>query len=158
VRIAVELDADAARIAAVLEALGYTVVRDLEPAGRLDWAVSKIARDYKLAARDRDVLALMLAGKANPVIADELGLSRATVKWHRHVIFTKTATETTEALLRLALQLPDLAVEPKTTLEIDPSSDPAVCAALGLAHPGNAQQLTDLDRRSVAVVPSKSWF
>lgn len=108
VRIQVEHDDDAARVSAVLEALGYDVVRDLtegEAASRLRWAVDRVARRYKLTLREQDVLEHVLAGHTNAEIAGELDVSRATIKWHMHNVFAKTLTSDREALLRLALQL-----------------------------------------------------
>jgi DNA-binding CsgD family transcriptional regulator len=128
VRIAVDSDDDANRIAAVLEALGYTVVRDIEPmepASRLRWATEQMARRYKLTSREREILQLVLAGEADTTALGRiLELSRATVKWHMHNIFAKTGTVGTEQLLRRALQLPDVQAE----------------------------------SAAAAAVPSKSWF
>jgi DNA-binding CsgD family transcriptional regulator len=158
VRIAVERDADAYRITAVLEALGYAVVRDIEPmdpAARVRWAVEQMARRYKLTTREAEILQLVLAGESsNTAIGKMLELSSATVKWHMHNIFAKSGTDTREGLLRRALQLPDLAAK-AVAVENAPGSEPP--AVLNLAHPGDAQ-LADEHRRSVAAVPSKSWF
>lgn len=118
VRIQVERDDDAARVSAVLEALGYVVVRDLvegEAASRLRWAVDRVARRYKLTLREQNVLEHVLAGRTNAEIAGELDVSRATVKWHMRNVFTKTFVCDREGLLRLALQL-DRA--PSSTSEI----------------------------------------
>lgn len=108
VRIHVENDFDAKRITSVLEALGYAVLRDLdESAGssRLKWAVTRVAEQHQLTARECDVLNLVLRGMSNPEIGRALEISRATVKWHLHNIFAKTNTTTREDLLRRTLQL-----------------------------------------------------
>jgi len=110
VRISVLEDADATRISGVLEALGYTVVRDLSPdddgPARLRWATNRLARRHRLTAREQDVLTRMFEGEDHTQIAEGLGVTKATVKWHMHNIFGKTGMETREQLLRLALQLP----------------------------------------------------
>lgn len=108
VRIWVDGDDDANRVSAVLEALGYNVLRELaegEGPARLRWAVTRMTWRHKLTEREREILERVLAGRANPEIADELEISRATVKWHMHNIFAKTNTTQREGLLRLALQI-----------------------------------------------------
>ena len=108
VQIRIASDDDAARIAAVLEALGYKVVRELqegEGSSRLEWAIDQLTRRYGLTEREREVLAGVLDGRSNVDIAKGFEVSRATIKWHMHNVFGKTKTSNREALLRLALQL-----------------------------------------------------
>ena len=108
VRFAVEDDEQANKITALLEALGYEAVRELDhgsPQTRLRWAVARLANAAKLTDRERDILDRVLQGRLNTEIGEELGISKATVKWHMHNIFTKTGATTREALLREALQL-----------------------------------------------------
>ncbi|MCA9681652.1 MAG: helix-turn-helix transcriptional regulator [Myxococcales bacterium] len=108
VHIRVARDEDAARISAVLEALGYCVLRELDEGdapARLRWAVSRLAQAHKLTDREQDILELVLNGSNNQQIGRSLDISRATVKWHMHNIFAKTNTGNRECLLRLALQL-----------------------------------------------------
>jgi DNA-binding CsgD family transcriptional regulator len=109
VHIRVATDADATRITALLEALGYRVVRRLDDADgrtRLDWAIERISRAHRLTTREREVLEGVLEGDSNERLATRLGLSRATVKWHLHNVFSKTNVGNREALLRAALDLP----------------------------------------------------
>lgn len=108
VHIRVAHDDDATRISAVLEALGYSVLRQLDEGDgpqRLRWAVTRLARRHKLTSREQDILELVLEGRTNTQIGRVLDISRATVKWHMHNVFAKTNTGTRESLLRLALQL-----------------------------------------------------
>jgi DNA-binding CsgD family transcriptional regulator len=108
VHIRIDSDEHAARIAAVLEALGYEVVRELdegEGRGRLDWAVDQLARRFGLTEREREILAGVLDGRSNAALAAALEISQATAKWHLHNVFGKTKTNNRESLLRLALQL-----------------------------------------------------
>lgn len=108
VHIRVAHDDDATRISAVLEALGYSVLRQLDEGDgpqRLRWAVTRLARRHKLTSREQDILELVLEGRTNTQIGRMLDISRATVKWHMHNVFAKTNTGTRESLLRLALQL-----------------------------------------------------
>jgi DNA-binding CsgD family transcriptional regulator len=109
VHIRVDADADATRIATLLEALGYRVVRRLDDADartRIGWAIERISRAHRLTSREREVLAGVLEGDTNERLAKRLRLSRATVKWHLHNVFAKTNLGNREALLRCALELP----------------------------------------------------
>jgi DNA-binding CsgD family transcriptional regulator len=108
--IRVAADADATRITALLEALGYTVARALDEGdgpSRLAWAVDRLSRHHSLTEREREMLAGVLAGLDNRGLSESLGITRATVKWHMHNVFAKTGTQNREALLRAALQLGD---------------------------------------------------
>ena len=139
VHIRVAQDDDASRIAAVLEALGYRVMRELDEGDapqRLAWAVTRLARRHKLTSREQGILALVLDGHNNEAVGRKLQISRATVKWHMHNLFAKTNTGNRESLLRLALQLgtatglsPAPAATPSST-EWQPrsASSPAIAA------------------------------
>jgi two-component system, LuxR family, response regulator DctR len=59
------------------------------------------ARLASLSAREREVLDLILVGKMNKVIADELGISMRTVEVHRAHIFGKMNVKTAVELARL---------------------------------------------------------
>lgn len=112
VHIRVAEDDDAIRISGVLEALGYSVVRQLgagEAQARLRWAIERLTRRYRLTAREAEVLGGVLDGFGNDGLAGKLEISRATVKWHMHNLFCKCGVNNREALLRLALQLPGAA-------------------------------------------------
>lgn len=54
-----------------------------------------------LSAREREVLDLILDGKMNKVIADDLGISMRTVEVHRAHIFDKMNVKTAVELARL---------------------------------------------------------
>jgi two-component system response regulator DctR len=54
-----------------------------------------------LSAREREVLDLILDGKMNKVIADQLGISMRTVEVHRAHIFDKMNVKTAVELARL---------------------------------------------------------
>ncbi len=59
------------------------------------------ARLATLSLREREVLDLVLAGKMNKVIADELGISMRTVEVHRAHVFDKMNVKTAVELARL---------------------------------------------------------
>ena len=54
-----------------------------------------------LSAREREVLALILEGNMNKIIADKLGISMRTVEVHRAHIFDKMNVKTAVELARL---------------------------------------------------------
>lgn len=124
VRFSVDDDEQASKITALLEALGYEPTRELEQGSavnRLRWAVSRLAGQARLTERERDILDRVLQGASNNEISVTLEISKATVKWHMHNIFTKTGSRTREALLRDALQLRTTPV-----LELVAPDDPPV--------------------------------
>lgn len=59
------------------------------------------SRLESLSAREREVLELIMAGKMNKVIADELGISMRTVEVHRAHIFDKMQVKTAVELAGL---------------------------------------------------------
>ncbi|MGE5504663.1 MAG: response regulator transcription factor [Actinomycetota bacterium] len=64
-------------------------------------ADSVSARIGSLSERERQVMDLVLAGKLNKVIADELGISMRTVEVHRAHVFEKMGVRTAVDLARL---------------------------------------------------------
>ncbi|MFC7517263.1 response regulator transcription factor [Herbaspirillum sp. GCM10030257] len=77
-------------------------VEEALAASREAGAIAKVHdRLATLSAREREVLDLILAGKMNKVIADELGISMRTVEVHRAHIFDKMNVKTAVELARL---------------------------------------------------------
>jgi DNA-binding NarL/FixJ family response regulator len=60
--------------------------------------------DSELSPREREVLELIVAGKSNKEIAAELRISRATVKFHVSVIFSRMGVEDRTQAAVAALQ------------------------------------------------------
>jgi DNA-binding CsgD family transcriptional regulator len=156
VRIWVERDDDANRISAVLEALGYTVLRELEEGdgpSRLRWAVDRLSRRHKLTMREQDILERVLAGRNNDEIGSDLEISRATVKWHMHNVFAKTNTGNRENLLRLALQLGG--IRDASELEL---GDDRILSPESVEDDVAPSAPTPVVPIAAADVPSKPWF
>ncbi|MCV6587488.1 MAG: LuxR C-terminal-related transcriptional regulator [Marinobacterium sp.] len=63
-----------------------------------------IRADYQLTERELDVLERLLSGSSNKAIANELGLSLATVKTHLHHIFSKTGVSRRTELVSLIMR------------------------------------------------------
>jgi two-component system CheB/CheR fusion protein len=66
-----------------------------------------------LTPRQRDILALVLAGHASKAIAATLGISRRTVEVHRAAIMRKTGAASLGALARIAIEAEGHAAEPQ---------------------------------------------
>jgi two-component system, LuxR family, response regulator FixJ len=62
-------------------------------------------RFESLTPRERDVLALMTQGKANKVMAADLGLSQRTIEIHRAHVMEKTGAASIAQLVRMAMDL-----------------------------------------------------
>ena len=74
------------------------VARDVE--------VRALRRRYaRLTSRERDVLALVVVGKANKEVASELGISEITVKAHRGSMMRKMGAGSLPELVNLAARL-----------------------------------------------------
>ncbi len=82
-----------------------------------EWRRVAAARDdarqrlVTLTPREREVLALVVAGKLNKQIAAELGTAEQTIKMHRSRLMHKAGVDSLPALVRLA-QLAGVIAEP----------------------------------------------
>ena len=85
----------------VIEALEWDAQRRADEAGLADLT----ARLEQLTARERQVMDLVLAGKLNKVIADELGITMRTVEVHRAHVFEKMGVKTAVELAQLLSSL-----------------------------------------------------
>ena len=62
------------------------------------------AQVAQLTPREREVMGLVVAGKANKVIASELGLSQKTVEVHRARVMRKMRADSVAQLVQLAME------------------------------------------------------
>jgi len=107
VRVAAKSDEDARRISAVLVALGYEVERDMTLASsdsRVAWAALEIGAKFKLTERETHFVRQLLSGYSFDDLVPQFGISKATVKWHMHSVYTKTATNNLAELLLLGIR------------------------------------------------------
>jgi FixJ family two-component response regulator len=87
---------DQALIEAVQRALGTAAPRP----------TSEIAQHFEtLTPREREVMALIVEGRANKVVGAELGMSVRTVEVHRARIMEKMAVRSLAELVRAAMSL-----------------------------------------------------
>ncbi len=97
----------------VIEALAESRARVAAAHGAADVE----ARRTRLSARERDVMALVLAGKRNKAIADALGISMRTVEVHRASVFAKMG-------VRSAVELAMLPGSPASDVRVSSSPPP----------------------------------
>jgi two-component system response regulator DctR len=81
----------------VIEALAFDAEQRAREAGQ----ASVTARLATLTQSERQVMDLVVAGKLNKVIADDLGISMRTVEVHRAHVFEKMGVKTAVELARL---------------------------------------------------------
>jgi two-component system response regulator FixJ len=70
-----------------------------------------------LTVRERDVLARLMGGSSNKVIANELRLSQRTVELHRARIMKKMGSRSTAQLVRMAIDAGFASPEPNSSHE-----------------------------------------
>jgi FixJ family two-component response regulator len=75
-------------------------------ARQADAQAAELARRFaSLTAREREVLAALVAGKLNKQIADDLGVVEQTVKFHRARIMERMQARTVAELMHMAAKL-----------------------------------------------------
>jgi FixJ family two-component response regulator len=88
-----------------LDAVYAAIERDGASRGHAVRAAELHTRFDALSPREREVMALVAAGRANKQIAAELGVSLVTVKVHRGHVMGKMAARSVADLVRMADQL-----------------------------------------------------
>jgi FixJ family two-component response regulator len=89
----------------LLDAVGVAI-----EANRADREKNQLLTELKLrfeslSSREREVMALVTAGKMNKQVAAEIGISEITVKVHRHKVMKKMGASTLADLVRIADRL-----------------------------------------------------
>lgn len=87
----------------LLSAIRSALARQAQASDRDARATAIQQRIAKLSEREREVLDRLVAGKANKVIAFELGISPRTVEVYRANVMTKMQAESLSELVRMAL-------------------------------------------------------
>jgi FixJ family two-component response regulator len=89
----------------LLDAVGVALEKDRTRRANEIRIAELRSRFATLTARERQVLALVIAGRLNKQIAGELGVSEMTVKMHRRQVMRKMQAAGLAQLVRLADQL-----------------------------------------------------
>lgn len=86
----------------ILDAVGAAITSDRIRRKREGNLAGLTARFSTLTKREREVMALVTAGRMNKQVAGELGLSEITVKIHRSSVMRKMGARTLADLVRMA--------------------------------------------------------
>ena len=89
----------------LLDAINGAIERDRERRRTVAQLAELQARFRTLTEREREVLKLVIAGRLNKQIADDLSLSVVTVKVHRAHVMRKMLAKSVVDLVRMADQL-----------------------------------------------------
>lgn len=89
----------------LLDRVQHAIVVDAQQRRERQEHQGLTSRYESLSPREREVLELVVDGKANKVIAAELGISQRTVEIHRARVMQKMGAESLPDLVRLKLEL-----------------------------------------------------
>ena len=89
----------------LLDRINNALKQDSENRAAVDKHADLRRRAESLTAREREVLALVVDGKANKVVAIDLGLSERTVEIHRANVMEKMGARSVAHLVKMYLTL-----------------------------------------------------
>ncbi|GAU05485.1 LuxR family transcriptional regulator [Burkholderia stabilis] len=89
----------------LLDAIGRALERSVQMGERRRELASLQARVDRLTPREREVMALVVTGRLNKQVADDLGIAEKTIKIHRARVMEKMEAASLADLVRLADKL-----------------------------------------------------
>ncbi|MGU7768591.1 response regulator transcription factor [Burkholderia sp. MR1-5-21] len=89
----------------LLDAIGRALERSMQMGERRRELASLQARVDRLTPREREVMALVVTGRLNKQVADDLGIAEKTIKIHRARVMEKMEAASLADLVRLADKL-----------------------------------------------------
>jgi FixJ family two-component response regulator len=89
----------------LLDSVHRAIEQDASQRGEASRLADIRDRHNRLTPREREVLALVVAGKRNKVIAADLSVSQSTVEAHRAKVMEKMEADTLSDLMRMMLSL-----------------------------------------------------
>ena len=89
----------------LLERIQKAILKDSETRQEQDELNSLTARVENLTVRERQVMNLVVAGKANKVIAMDLGIKQKTVEFHRARVMEKMRAASVADLVKMATKV-----------------------------------------------------
>ncbi|KPK03430.1 MAG: histidine kinase [Gemmatimonas sp. SG8_28] len=92
----------------LLDRVQQAIAIDTQQRREQEEKLSVSARYNALSPREREVLELVVAGKANKVIAADLGISQRTVEIHRARVMQKMGADSLPDLVRLTIELDEV--------------------------------------------------
>lgn len=96
----------------LLERIAQCIERDAEQRALREQQGQVQQRFASLTVREREVLTRIVGGKANKVVADELGLSPKTIEVHRASVMRKMEAQSLAELVRMTLLIEPRAGKP----------------------------------------------
>ncbi len=110
----------------LLENLQRAIDLDAEQRRSAQSRARAVALFERLSRRERQVMRLMAAGRANKQIASELEISQKTVEVHRSHVMKKLQAQSIASVVRLATALEEVGVlKPMAAIPTEPSNQVA---------------------------------
>lgn len=98
----------------LIDRIQQALARDAETRQSLQEHARIRARIASLTPREREVLELLTSGKANKMMAQDLGLSQRTVEIHRAHVMEKMGAKSVAQLVRMVMDLEYRGSQPQT--------------------------------------------